>query len=242
MVPITEARDGEDVVAPAVATHLVSSAFARHRTLFCWGRAATIAVRVAAEALVPVLQAEVLEATSRTERSTHLLRCVCTHVNDVALQVPVLIIDEASLLYERHCLVNPHIILITRSRHVINTVPPWTAADLRLRYACSSRSLITCRLPGALAARHDTRNDVAASVHLVHQGAKSLLQVLVIARGVAVSWNSSVLTVSAKLVVTETLRVVLKPEMLVADTQLSTGEGRSMNSHIVKRPLVVADA
>ena len=243
MIPSTPARDSEDVVAPAVATHLVSSAFARHRTLFfCCGRTTTIAVRVAAEAFVPVLQAKVLEATSCTERSTHLLRCICTHVDDVALQVPVLIIDVASVLYERHRLVDHDIILIIRSRHVIHTVPPWTAADLRLRYACGSCSLITCRLPGALAARHDTRNDVAASVHLVHQGAKSLLQVLVIARGVAVSWNSSVLTVSAKLVVTETLRVVLKPEMLVADTQLSTGEGRSMNSHVVERPCVVADA
>ena len=154
----------------------------------------------------------------------------------------MLIIDEASLLYERHCLVDHDIFTIIRSRHVINTVPPWTAADLRLRYACGSRSLITCRLPGALAARHDTRNNVATTVHLVHQGAKPILQVLVVARSVAVGRNSSVLTVSAELVVTETLRVVLKPEMLVADTQLSTGEGRSMNSHVVERPFVVADA
>ena len=221
MVPITEARDGEDVVAPAVATHLVSSAFARHRTLFCWGRAATIAVRVAAEALVPVLQAEVLEATSRTERSTHLLRCVCTHVNDVALQVPVLIIDEASLLYERHCRVD-HQVGLLMVRHVVHLVAPHAAAHLGLTdTSCSSSGVARpCPSPRAVRIR-------------CHQRAELVCKRGRCARCVAAARHRGVLAVAPSgLVVTVALVLVLDGEMLVALADLGAGPDRGCSTHV----------
>ena len=155
----------------------------------------------------------------------------------------MLIIHEASFRVKFHGFVDHDILLVIRGCHVVHAVPPGTAADFWLADTGRSCSLITSWFPSAHTARHRASDQqIAVGIYLIHQSSETPPQVLMVAWSVAASRRSGVLTMSTKLVVTETLRVVLETEVLVALAELSARERRRMNSHIVKSSLIVADS